>query len=102
MWSDNSAFVIRHMPADWLPTPDWLLFLVVLVIILFTITTFYLPVKRPIEFPHLYFSGFLASKRHTLADYTFSMNITEANYQYVLSQGAKAKNWGAQGGIGLG
>ena len=35
------------------------------------------------------------------ADYTFSMNITEANYQYVLSQGAKAKNWGAQGGIGL-
>jgi hypothetical protein len=35
------------------------------------------------------------------ADYTFSMNITEPNYQYVLSQGTKAKNWGAQGGIGL-
>jgi hypothetical protein len=34
-------------------------------------------------------------------DYKYSGNIQEANYTYALSQRAKAKDWGVQGGIGL-
>ncbi len=44
---------------------------------------------------------FNAGPAYYSVDYKFSGNIQMADYTYALSQRAKAKDWGVQGGIGL-
>jgi len=44
---------------------------------------------------------FNAGPAYYSVDYKFSEHIQRADYAYALTQRAKTKNWGAQGGIGL-
>jgi hypothetical protein len=67
----------------------------------FDILSFRLSVFYAIPVTRLLTISFNAGPAYYSVDYSFSMNITEPNYQYAFSQGAKAKNWGVQGGIGL-
>jgi len=51
--SDNLTFIVRRKLADWLPTPDWLILMVLWFVIIASFSTNYLPLKRHIESPHL-------------------------------------------------
>ncbi|MBN1993601.1 MAG: S8 family serine peptidase [Anaerolineae bacterium] len=46
---DRPTFVMQRMLADWLPTPDWLLFMGVSLVIMASLLTNYLPLTRQIE-----------------------------------------------------